>query len=189
MAILNAQHLSPAGGFFEVQRQYNWSLEIALDDAGDQVLITQGLESFTGPDCDVGEIELNYGNETRYVAGRAKFQEAPLVVRDFVDIGVFNALMKWFRQVYNSETGAIGLARNYKKNADLVMVAPDQSVARAWKLIGVWPRRMHHGDFSMENVDKVRIECLLRYDRAIPSFGLSTGLGGINVGILTPPLT
>ena len=187
-AILNAQHLAPAGGFFEPQRTYNWSLEIALDDAGDQVLITQGLESFAGPDCDMGEIALPYGNEVRYVAGRATFAEAPLVIRDFVDIGTFNALYKWFREVYNSDTGSVGLARTYKKNADLTLVAPNQTVARSWKLIGCWPRRFKHGDYSQETVDKVRVETIIRYDRAVPSFGLNTGLGGINVGSLTPPI-
>jgi hypothetical protein len=171
-----------------MQRTYNWSLEIALDDAGDQVLITQGLESFSGPDLDVGEIEIPYGNEIRYVAAKARYSEATLVVRDFVDIGVANALIKWSRMVYNPESGSMGLARSYKKMADLVMVAPDQSVARAWKLIGIWPRRMRHGDFSMESQDKVRIECVLRYDRAVPGFGLQTGLGGINIGVITPSL-
>lgn len=188
MAILNAQHLAPAKGFFEPQRTYNWSLEIALDDAGDQVLITQGLESFPGPDLDLGEIEIPYGNEVRYVAARARFAESTLMVRDFVDIGVANALIKWQRLCYNVDSGSMGLARDYKKMADLVMVAPNQTIARAYKLVGIWPRRFRHGDFSMETQDKVRIECVLRYDRAVPGFGLNTGLGGLNVGILTPPL-
>jgi hypothetical protein len=188
MPILNAQHLAPAGGFFEPQRQYNWSLEIALDDAGDQVLITQGLESFTGPDLDVGEIELNYGNEVRYVAAKARFAEGALVVRDYVDIGVANALIKWSRLVYNPDTGSIGLARDYKKMADLVLGAPNNTIVRAWKLIGIWPRRLKHGDLNMNNQDQVRIECVLRYDRAVPASGLNTGLGGLNVGILTPAL-
>jgi hypothetical protein len=188
MAILNAQHLAPADGFFEPQKQYNWSLEVALDDAGDQLLITQSLESFSGPDLDVGEIELNYGNETRYVAGKARYAEGALVVKDFVDIGTANALLRWSRQVYNPETGSMGLARDYKKMADLVLVAPNQSVARAWKLVGIWPRRMKHGDYSMNNQDLVRIEMVLRYDRAVPGSGLNTGLGGLNAGTLTPPL-
>jgi hypothetical protein len=188
VAFLSAQHLAPAQGSFEPQRQYDWALEIALDDAGDQVVVMQGLESFEVPKEENEEIELHYANEVRYVAGKARFDALPLTLKDFVDVGVARAIIKWRRQVYNPETGAIGLARDYKKNADLVLVAPDQSSLRIWKLIGCWPQRLEGGSLDMTSNEKVLVTVTIRFDRAIPGAGLTDGLGGINVGSLTAPL-
>ena len=188
MALLNANFLAPSKGFFEPQRQFNWALEIALDDAGDQQLIVQGLETFDGVSESNEEIELQYANEKRYVAGQATYEAAPLVLKDMVNIGIAAAIIRWRRQVYNPETGSIGLARDYKKNADFTIVAPDQSSVRIWKFVGMWPQAVKYGSMDMTASEKVTIEVTLRYDKAIPSTGLNSGLGGINVGQVTLPL-
>lgn len=189
MGFLSANHLAPAKGFFEPQRTYNWSLEIALDDAGDQILIMQGLESFAAPTESNDEIPLHYANEVRYVAGKASYTAPELTLKDFCDMGVANAVIKWRRQVYNPETGSIGLARDYKKNADLTLMSPNQNSVRIWKLYGVWPIRVSYGDgLTMGTSGVVLIKVSLRYDRAVPGSNLTQGLAGINAGILTPPL-
>lgn len=182
MAFKSANHIAPALGTFEPQRTYNWSLEIALDNAGDQILIMQALETFQGPRMEVEDIELSYANEKRYVAGKATFDELTLTLKDFVDQDVAGAAIRWWTEVYNSETGSIGLAAKYKKAADLVYYAPDQSISRFWKLLGCYPKRIEHGDLDMTTSDKVLLTVVLRYDRAVPGDGLNTGLGGINVG-------
>lgn len=188
MGFLSAQHIAPAGGFFEPQRAFNWSLEIALDDAGDQILIMQGLQSFEAPRESNEEIALDYANERRYVAGKAEYQAGPLVINDYVDQGVASAVIKWRRQVYNAETGSIGLARDYKKNADLTLISPNQNTVRIWKLLGIWPQAVEYGNLDMSANDKVQIGVILRYDRAVPGTNLTAGLSGLNVGFLVPPL-
>lgn len=188
MGFLSAQHLAPSKGFFEPQRSFNWSLEIALDNAGDQILIMQGLEAFSAPNESNEEIPLHYGNEVRYVAGKASFAQAELTLKDFVDQGVANAIIKWRRQVYNAETGSIGLAKDYKKSADLTLMAPNQSAVRIWKLHGVWPVSVHYGDLNMTSSSNVLIRVSLRYDRAFAGSNLTQDLAGINAGVLTPPL-
>jgi hypothetical protein len=188
MGLLNANFLAPSKGFFEPQRTYNWALEIALDDAGDQQLIVQGLETFDGVSESNDEIELQYANEKRYVAGQATYEAAPLVLKDMVNIGIAAAIVRWRRQVYNPETGSIGLASVYKKNADLTITAPDQSAVRIWKFVGMWPQAVKYGTYDMTTSDKVTVEVTLRYDKAIPSTGLNGGLGGVNVGNVTLPL-
>jgi len=188
MALLNADFLGASKGFFEIQRSFNWSLEIALDDAGDQLLIVQGLESFDGVTESNDEIELQYANEKRYFAGQATFESSTLVLKDYVDQGVAEAMLRWRRQVYNPETGSIGLAADYKKVADLTLIAPNQEIVRIWKFQGIWPQQFKHGPFDMTSSDKVTIEATLRYDKAIPSTGLNTGLGSINTGSVSIPL-
>lgn len=165
--------------------QYNWALDIALDSAGDQSLIVQGLESFDGFTVDMGEIELSTGNEKRYVSGKATFQESTLVLKDFVDAGVAEAMNRWFTEVYNARTGSVGLAANYKKQADLTITSPDNGQARIWKFIGMWPKSFKHGPFDMTSEDKAVIECVMRFDKVIPGTGFNNGLGSINVGSTT----
>lgn len=188
MAFKSAEHIAPALGGFEPQRTFNWSLEIALDDAGDQILIMQGLDSFKAPTVSNEEIELNYANESRYVPGKAKYEAIPLVLKDFVDQGVAQAVLKWSYLCYNPETGSIGLARNLKKTADLVLYAPDQSSARFWKLFGCWPQQVEWGELDMNNSENVKITVNLRYDRAVPGKGLNEQLGGLNVGFDSPQI-
>lgn len=188
MGFLSAQHLAPGMGTFEPQRTYNWSFEVALDDVGDQLLIMQGAESFSGPKESNEEIELNFANETRYVAGKAKYEANTLVLKDFVDQGTANAVIRWRRLVYNPETGSVGLATNYKKNADLQLTAPDGTFPRIWKFIGCWPQSVEFGDLDVNNSEKQLISINLRYDRAVPGEGLNDGLGGVNVGEQTAPI-
>jgi hypothetical protein len=189
VGFISSNFLSPAKGSFEIQRAYNWSLEIALDDAGDQMLIMSGLESFEAPTETTEEIMLDYGSSKRYVAGKTTFATSVLVLKDFVDQGVANAIIKWRRQVFNADSDATGFARDYKKSADLILVAPDNSVSRIWKLYGVWPTSVHYGRLAMNQSEKVTISVTLRYDRALPGSNLSLGLAGINAGVLVSPLT
>jgi hypothetical protein len=188
MAIMSAQHIAAASGFYEPQRGNNWCIEIALDDAGDQVVIMQCLDSIAGIRESNEAIEIHYGNEVRYVAGKTRYQPIDLVVKDFVDIGAANALLKWRRQVYNPETGSIGLAREYKKNADLVLVAPNQTISRYYKLIGVYPESYNSGNLSMGSNEQVLVTVTLRIDRMVPGSGLNTALSGLNIGSLTGAL-
>ena len=113
----------------------------------------------------VEEIELPYLNEARYVAGRARYEAIPLVVKDMVDVGVATAVKTWFEQVHNPATHKVGLARNYKKVADIIMIAPDGTLERTWRLHGCWPTYINYGDLDMNSNEIVRIELNLRYDR------------------------
>ncbi len=185
MALINAQHIAPAAGFFEPQRQYDWSIEIPLDPQGDQIIIMQSLESSNLPTESNEEIELHFANEVRYVAGKAIYETIPLILKDFVDQQTKNAMIRWRRRVYNPETGSVGLASDYKKNASLVLVGPNGETTRVWRLIGIWPQMVNYGPLDMTASEKVLIEATLRYDRAVPAEGLNTGLGGINLGVTT----
>jgi hypothetical protein len=63
----SADHLAAQAGTFEPQRQNNFSIEIALDNA-DKDLIIMGLEGFSLPAVTNEQIVLNNQNEQRKVA-------------------------------------------------------------------------------------------------------------------------
>lgn len=158
-------HLAAAGGSFEPQRQNNWLLSVG-GLAGDRS-IQLGLEASSLPSVAVEEVELNFLNIRRYVAGKAVYDTIPLVLKDMVDAGVASALKTWSEQVFNPFTHKIGLARDYKKQADLILFAPDGTLTRTWSLIGAFPLSVNYGTLDMSSSDKVLIEGVIRYDRAL----------------------
>ena len=162
----DARHLANQAGDFAVQHQNNWLIEVAGLDGDDKELIGLSLLSSSLPQEANNIVVLPYGNEERKVAGRATFEDVPLIVRDFVDRDIRGALIRWRRQVYDSRTGLIGLPSTYKKNAELIIQATNNTLFRAVRLIGVWPSAMNPGELNMESDDPVQIEMTLTLDRS-----------------------
>lgn len=163
----DARHIANQEGDFVPQHQNNWLIEIAGLEGDDRDLIVLSLVSSNLPTEANNIVELPYGNEMRKVAGRATYEDIPLIVRDYVDRDVRGALVRWRRLVYDAETGNVGLPSQYKKNAQMILQATDGSQLRAVRLIGVWPSNMNPGAVDMAADDPVQIEMTLTYDRAI----------------------
>lgn len=161
-------------GNFEPQRVYNFSLSI--DGLNDTVF---ALESMSLPTKMVSEIELNFLNTRRYVAGRASFESIPVIVKDTVNGSTAAEIDAWHRSVFDPVTGGIGLAGNYKKNATIMLFSPEGSVERSWTLEGCFPTAVNFGSLTYDSDDVVRIDMQLRYDRCFASFGGAAGVSGV----------
>ena len=161
-----ADHIAAEAGTFEPQRSNNFSIEVSLEEA-DKDLIIMGLQSVPLPNESNDEIEIQYQNEKRYVAGQYTVDSTTLIVRDFVDQDTRGALMRWRKKVYDPATGQVGLASSYKKTANIVMTAPDGSQQRVCKMRGVWPQAMTGGNLAMDASDQVLVELTLRIDKAL----------------------
>jgi hypothetical protein len=159
----SASHIAAAGGTFEPQRGNNWSIEINLGKDKDPIIMS--LMSLPLPAESNEEIEIQYQNEKRYVAGQATIDAVSLVVRDYVDADTRAAIMRWRAKVYDPASGKVGLAKDYKKNADIIMTAPDGSSERVCKLYGVWPQMVNSGNLDMSSAEPVTIEVTLRVDK------------------------
>lgn len=168
---MSADHLAGAAGQFEPQRSNNFTVEIALGGQ-DRDLLIMSLQSASLPSERNDEIPINFGNEVRYVAGKASVDPISMNVTDYVDSGTRDAVMRWRKQVYDKETGNVGRAADYKKTADLILMAPDGSSRRVCRLIGVWPVSVSGGQLSFENAGLMQIEVSLRCDKAIWDGGL-----------------
>ena len=161
----DARHLANSEGDFAPQHQNSWMIEVGglAGDAKD--LIVLSLVSGALPPESSEDIELPYGNETRYVAGKAIYEPVPLIVRDYVDRAVRQALVEWRRLVYDPATGNVGLPSAYKKQADMILQASDGTLSRTCKLIGAWPQALNPGLVDMASAEPIQIEMTLRYDR------------------------
>lgn len=162
---VSARHLAPGpGGHYEPQRSYDWQIQLNVPGAGD---IIWTCDQAFAPTESNEQIELHYGNEVQYVAGKARFEPGQLSVRDMVDIDMQAHINAWRRMVYDPKTGAVNWATDYKTNGYLVMLDPKGSKSRKWKLIGLWPSQVAFAPaLDYNNNDIVRIDITLTYDRA-----------------------
>lgn len=165
--LVSADHIAAQNGAFEPQRKNNFTLRI---DVGNGNVVQRSLDSFPLPKGGNEEIAVNFGNEVRKVAGRAIFDNLELVLKDFVDTPAAQGMIAWRKQVYDPTSGAIGWARNYKKEGEVVMFGPDGTRERAWRLIGCWPSRMDPGGGDMNAAENNKITTVITIDKAIERF-------------------
>lgn len=173
---LGASHL--ATETWEIQRTNNFEISIAgLDTmvgSGSSRLITLAVESGFLPAENSNVVELNFGNTLVKVAGTTTYNNGSLVIKDAIQEDVENIIRKWRKHVFDPEgdvlgtPDAVGLAFNYKKDARVIQYAPDGSMERTWKLIGVWPSSVDYGplDYTSAGAKKT-ISITLEYDKAI----------------------
>lgn len=161
-----ADHLAASAGEFEPQRTNNFSIEIPLGGQ-DKDLIIAALEGFTMPTTKNEIQEMKYQNETRKVAGPANVEQGNLKLKDFCDIGVRWALLRWRKQVYDKTTGKVGLAKNYKKTCFVVLHGPDGSNERVAKLLGVFPPEDPPDALDMSSPAPIMMEMPLSSDKVL----------------------
>jgi hypothetical protein len=171
MEFISADHIAAQSGAFEPQRKNNFTLRIKIPGGGDEKVIQRSLDSFPFPKEGNDPILVNFGNETRKVAGIAKFEDCVLVLKDFADQPVMKDLIGWRRKVYDPVTGKIGLAKDYKSEGTLVLMAPDYSILRKWKLQGVWPSHMDPGGGDMNSNTNNTMSITLTIDKAVEDKG------------------
>lgn len=162
---VNAKHLAPgAGGKYEPQRNFDWWL--TLDIPGGDI-VKLAISSVTGISESNEPIELHYGNEVHYVAGKARFDAGQLSIRDMVDVDVASKIDEWRRLVYDPNSGVIFRADKYKKTGNIQLL-DTMGISRAnWEIRGLWPQAVNFGDLDYESNDLVRIQVTMQYDRAI----------------------
>jgi hypothetical protein len=170
-----ANQLANVIGGFEPQRQNNWGL-VVMGLPNEDILSLSLVTGFL-PRRAMEEVPISYGNEVVYVSGKPGWDQGVVTVRDFIDRPTAKVVYDWSLQVYDPRDGHIGLARDYKKEAEVVLFAPNTrefaGVAnpigqRVWTLHGVWPSSVNFAQNGLDqtSADIVRIELVLRYDKA-----------------------
>lgn len=176
---VTARHLAEMKGAYEPQRTFDWVINFPIPKAGE---ITLAVESAWMPTEMNEPIELHYGNEVQYVAGKARWEFGQLVIRDMVDKDIAQALADWRKTVYNPQTGQIFFAANYKVMGDLILLDPTGAGDRVWKVEGLWPSQVSFGSIDYTQNDIVRLQVTIAFDRAYRAGGRGGSAGGSSGG-------
>ena len=100
------------------------------------------------------------------VAGKTNFDDISITIKDFVEKDIEAILMKWRYAVYNPETGKIGWAKTYKREARITLYSPNGTRERSWVAQGVWPTSVELGDLDYSSSDLRKITMTLSVDSA-----------------------
>ena len=163
---LDAKHM--ANGYsFEPMRTNNFELQIT--GAGIRNTdIMLSVASFTAPNIQQEAIQVHYGNSSVKFAGKPTFADTTITCNDFIGMDVEKALSDWQKQAYNYESGEVGYAHEYKKEAVLIEYDTKGNPKRQWRIIGCWISSLNLGQFSQEGNQVRQIECTFVYDLIIP---------------------
>lgn len=112
-------------------------------------------------------ITIKRGNNTVKYAGTPVYSNGTLTVNDYIGAGPKDVLLAWQRLSYNALTEKVGLAGDYKKQAYLLELTPDNQVVRTWKLFGCWISGLSEDSYNNEQSDKHTISATIEYDKAI----------------------
>ena len=140
--------------------------EYVLNTTNTSDIIRVSVDSSFVPHFKTSPIELKRGNNTMKFAGVPTFDAGTIKFTDFIGAGTKDILMAWQRKVYDVNTEKVGLASDYKHEAFLVELTPDNQTVRTWKLVGCWISGLSEDDYSHDSNDRHTITCTIEYDKA-----------------------
>ena len=170
------------GGSFEPQRKSNYALVIY--GLGDSETLVLSLKSATVPPPSINVQGIKYFNETmKYAGSVTPFADQTAVYHDYIDRQVIPVLSDWFKQVWCPDTGSIGWAKDYKRQADIFLLPPGMANAscagtvdaqafrnRVWRLDGVFPSSLDYDDLDHDDEGtNAMVTMTLSVDRAYPA--------------------
>lgn len=165
-------------GLIVVYGQYGWGWPVGV---GTDAAITLSLESFDLPTETNAVLEMHYMNELQKAPSKGRLEDFEVTIKDSVDQEVAAALLQWRRRVYNptltggglpgpglrkiSGQGGLGLCRDFKTSADILLMGPNGGFQRSYSLDGVWPSSLKHGQIDMRSEAQVMLTITLQADR------------------------
>ena len=164
---------------YEIQRTNNFRIDINLTEFGGEIgQIALACETTGLPNSNTDPLEAPYGNSMVKFAGKTNFDDISITVKDYIEKDIEAILMRWRYAVYNPDTGKIGWAQYYKREARITLYSPNGTRERSWVATGVWPTSVELGDLDYSSSDLRKITMTLSVDHAaMDRSGYSGGAG------------
>lgn len=159
MAEMTAEHFNQD----EPLRVYNFYLEIA-----GQTSLRMHVEQVRMPTFGVAVLRERFFNEDIKVAGAAVVGENQIVARDTVSNSCYNELISWSKDVHNPGSGAIGYAKDYKKQGFLILADPKGIEVKKITVKGIWPQQISGSELTYNTeAGDVKIQVVFQVDKYI----------------------
>ena len=155
---LNVSEMLP--NKFEPKRKFRW------------VFAIEGIDSFlmktaARPSVTTAEIEVPFLNATRYLAGKAKYEQLSLTLHDPIAPSGAQQVMEWLRTHFESVSGRAGYADFYKRDCQLKMLDPVGTVVELWDIKGAFLQSANFGDLSYDGDEPQEISMTIRFDNCV----------------------
>ena len=155
--------LRPIPVDLEPKRKNRFVLEFPADlDFAEWMVQVAGRPKMT-----LNVTEIPYMNTKTYVAGQVEFDQMDITFIDVIGPSTSQKIMTWIRQTFDSATGRMGYATNYKKNLTLKMLDPAGEEVEKWIIYGAFIISVDYGDLDHSTDDLSDVSISLRYDRAV----------------------
>ena len=115
---------------YEPKRNNRFYAEFS-DELGIQ---TWKIQKFKKPSLKINSVEIQYMNETQYVAGKYKWDTMSIALIDTIGPSTSQQIMEWVRLHAESLSGRMGYASGYKKNITLKALDPTGVEIDKWFL-------------------------------------------------------
>lgn len=116
------------------------------------------------PQVSLSVLEFRHGNDAKKLAGVASFQGGQITILDTLSRSEFDVLMDWFYQTYDQETGAIGLASEYKKTGYITEFAADGRYQRRWTVNGMFISAVNLGELNASDGSMKEVQVTIEID-------------------------
>lgn len=131
-------------------------------------ILSLSVASFTAPSMSITPIEVQFYNNSIKYAGKPSFDNASLVINDFIGADTEGILTAWFTLAYNMKTQESGLAIDYKKTGYLIESDGQGGNVRQWELKGCWPSTLNLGEWTYDGNAQRQFNCTIIYDAMAP---------------------
>lgn len=148
---------------YEPKRKFRWILQI---DGIDAFVVKTAAR----PQQTFEETMIDYVNTKRYVSGKGAWNPIAMTMHDPIAPSAALKVMQWVRLNYESLTGRMGYAIQYKKDFVLKLLDPQGAVVELWDIVGAWLQDVNFGDLDYATSDNAEIACTIRFDNAILQF-------------------
>lgn len=155
--------LNDLGLLGDVRRTNNFRLTI-LGVTGEDNYLDLIIQRAFLPKVSLQVLELRHGNDVKKLAGVASWQGGQVTIMDVLSPKELNTLIEWFKQTYDSKTGTIGIASEYKKKGYIHEYAADGRLERRWPVEGLWISDLDPGVLDATNNSPKEITFTLQID-------------------------
>ncbi len=122
------------------------------------------------PKIIFNEIDIRYMNTHTYMAGSVTFETMEITFIDVIGPSTSQKVMDWIRMHFESSTGKMGYATNYKKDLVLKILDPTGEVVEKWQILGAFITSADFGELNMTSDELINVSVTIRYDRAVLNF-------------------
>lgn len=158
-----AEMLRPIPVDLEPKRKNRFVLEFPADlDFAEWM-----VQTASRPAMNINVTEIDYMNTKTYVAGKVEFETMDITFIDVIGPSTSQKIMTWIRQTFDSATGRMGYATNYKKNLTLKLLDPAGEEVEKWVIYGAFVINANFNDLDHSSDELTDVTITLRYDRAV----------------------